>query len=51
MEHVEADGCLTDRSLALCTWGADGAALLSRPGDECIHCPATPPGEEITVKE
>ncbi|KAJ3521767.1 hypothetical protein NM208_g13143 [Fusarium decemcellulare] len=37
-------------SLAMCTWGADGAAGLSRSTGECYHCPAKgETGRDISV--
>ncbi|KPM36989.1 hypothetical protein AK830_g9581 [Neonectria ditissima] len=43
--HESPESCLRTEvhekaSLALCTWGADGAAGFSRPESEYIRCPA-----------
>ncbi|KAH8733396.1 hypothetical protein BGZ61DRAFT_444456 [Ilyonectria robusta] len=43
--HESPESCLRTElhdkaSLALCTWGADGAAGLSRVACECVRCPA-----------
>ncbi|KAH6892131.1 Ribokinase-like protein [Thelonectria olida] len=43
--HESAESCLRTEAhenawLALCTWGADGAAGLSRPAGEEVRCPA-----------
>ncbi|KAF7552564.1 hypothetical protein G7046_g7369 [Stylonectria norvegica] len=53
--HASAEACLRNErhqkaSLALCTWGADGAAALSRPAGQCFRCPVkSEAGEIISV--
>ncbi|CAM1508398.1 Fc.00g052460.m01.CDS01 [Cosmosporella sp. VM-42] len=42
--HASPEACLMEEghrkaSLALCTWGAEGAAVLSRSADQCFRCP------------
>jgi len=31
----------------VCAWGAEGAWLLDRNRDDCVHCPAEPPAQVI----
>ncbi|KAI1391199.1 Ribokinase-like protein [Hypoxylon trugodes] len=44
-------GVARQASLLLCTWGADGASCLSLPSQKAVSCPATLPGQTISVVE
>ncbi|TFB05320.1 Ketohexokinase, partial [Trichoderma ghanense] len=39
----------SSRSLALCTWGAEGAAALRQPSEQVIHCPVETRAKSIFV--
>ncbi|KAL6891052.1 hypothetical protein HDV57DRAFT_513515 [Trichoderma longibrachiatum] len=58
--HESAESCLIDeqrrrkassKSLALCTWGAEGAAALRQPSEQVIHCPVETRDKPISVIE
>ncbi|OTB05838.1 hypothetical protein M426DRAFT_319521 [Hypoxylon sp. CI-4A] len=42
-------GVARTASLILCTWGSDGASCLSLPSQKAVSCPATLPGQSISV--
>ncbi|RFU77802.1 ribokinase pfkb superfamily [Trichoderma arundinaceum] len=53
--HGSAEACLMNEkrrkaSIALCTWGADGAAMCQSP-DQVVHCPVESRTESISVVE
>lgn len=39
------------RSLGLCTWGADGATVMSQGTGSCLHCPVGTETDRISVIE
>lgn len=39
------------RSLGLCTWGADGATVMSQGTGACLHCPVGTETDRISVTE
>ncbi|KAI0885280.1 Ribokinase-like protein [Annulohypoxylon maeteangense] len=54
--YESAQRCLSAQSgvarkatLLLCTWGSDGASCLSLPSEKAVSCPATLPGQTISV--
>ncbi|KAI1098520.1 Ribokinase-like protein [Jackrogersella minutella] len=54
--YENAQRCLSAQSgvarkatLILCTWGSDGASCLSLPSQKAVSCPATLPGQTISV--
>ncbi|KAL6855761.1 Ribokinase-like protein, partial [Trichoderma novae-zelandiae] len=55
--HGSAESCLIDeqrrrkasKSLALCTWGAEGAAALRQPSEQVIRCPVESRAKSIAV--
>ncbi|PTB62873.1 Ribokinase-like protein [Trichoderma citrinoviride] len=54
--HGSAESCLIDeqrrrkaKSLALCTWGAEGAAALRQPSEQVIRCPVESRAKSISV--
>ncbi|KAI2779516.1 Ribokinase-like protein [Daldinia loculata] len=42
-------GVARKASLLCCTWGSDGASCLSLPSEKAVSCPATLPGQTISV--
>lgn len=40
-----------NRSLAFCTWGADGAAMCQLPKQHVVHCPVESRAKSDTVVE
>ncbi|EXV00752.1 ribokinase/pfkB superfamily protein [Metarhizium robertsii] len=54
--HRSAKACLTKErrhqgSLGLCTWGADGATIMSQATGACLHCPVESESGQISVIE
>ncbi|QLI73466.1 Ketohexokinase [Metarhizium brunneum] len=52
--HRSATACLTKErrhqgSLGLCTWGADGATIMSQATGACLHCPVESESGQISV--
>ncbi|KHO11178.1 hypothetical protein MAA_11256 [Metarhizium robertsii ARSEF 23] len=52
--HRSAKACLTKErrhqgSLGLCTWGADGATIMSQATGACLHCPVESESGQISV--
>ncbi|KAI2641855.1 Ribokinase-like protein [Hypomontagnella submonticulosa] len=42
-------GVARNASLLCCTWGSDGASCLSLPSKKAVSCPASFPGQTISV--